>query len=789
MVDEVEISNVGGPSGVASEATLAALVKALNTGSNDASRAIRLESLSRQSAAKKLTGESTLLGKAFRTVADPIGGFVSQLVGGSGRLSDFTDAILGTNNMLTKSFSVFAHFVDDNVDSLRELSSVGANFNNSIFDMRNAAASSAMNMGEFADLVKNNSTTFAQLGGSVSAGARAFGDFSKGVRTSRVGRELMGMGFTISSINEGLTTYLDMQLQSGRSINLRDRNLIKSSEEYLFQLDGLARLTGKQRDQLAAEMSQLQQDAGIRAQLNRLDEDGRKNLNGTLTFLRSTMPGLSKGFEDIMDGVAQTDLGKAIMSQIPGLGSLMERAFSGELSEADFLKEFQRFGPQIAALQGQFSKEQLDAMRSQGGIAAAIAELMDGLTEANTVLGMNTDEIAKEAAKRSKLSELFGSFSQTLTTARTAIEDAFLDSPAFAALSGFGDKLLGMISVEGGLSKFDSVIKSTSEFLFGEQGILTRTVKSVERAVMGFVGDMDDGKTFSESVSNMMSRLGEDIASGWNEFWTGPVGTKIYDTVTYWWERLFFKLREGLNEVFGIQMFVDNAQLEEDRIRLGYANEEQTKDYIEKQKRLLETLDVKLERGTKFVGGRSGAVIDMSPEEKAAAREEKRLIEEIINRLEAKPAETTTPEPVETTTPPTATPVPVATTTHSSVYGIPDTATVQPSNAIPTTDTVLPSQGGIDSRAIGTLKATGYNFEPQDAVTQIHAGERVLNSQETQTFNNLNSIQSDLVKKVEELNTSMLKAVDLLKDSVDAAKATSRSIKSLGTDAMRGVGR
>jgi hypothetical protein len=46
-----------------------------------------------------------------------------------------------------------------------------------------------------------------------------------------------------------------------------------------------------------------------------------------------------------------------------------------------------------------------------------------------------------------------------------------------------------------------------------------------------------------------------------------------------------------------------------------------------------------------------------------------------------------------------------------------------------------------------------------------------------------------LVKKVEELNTSMLKAVDLLKDSVDAAKATSRSIKSLGTDAMRGVGR
>lgn len=773
MVDEVEISNVGGPKGVASEATLAALVKALNTGSNDASRAIRLESLSRQSAAKKLTGESTLLGKAFRTVADPIGGFVSQLVGGSGRLSDFTDAILGTNNILTKSFSVFAHFVDDNVDSLRELSSVGANFNNSIFDMRNAAASSAMNMDEFADLVKNNSTTFAQLGGSVSAGARAFGDFSKGIRTSRVGRELMGMGFSISSINEGLTTYLDMQLQSGRSINLRDRNLIKSSEEYLFQLDGLARLTGKQRDQLAAEMAQLQQDAGIRAQLNNLDEEGRKNLNGTLTFLRSTMPGLSKGFEDIMDGVAQTDLGKAIMSQIPGLGSLMERAFSGELSEADFLKEFQKFGPQISALQGQFSKEQLDAMRAQGGIAATIAELMDGLSEANTVLGMNADEIAKEAAKRSKLSELFGSFSQTLTSARTAIEDAFLDSPAFAALSSFGDKLLGMISVEGGLSKFDSVIKSTTEVLFGEQGILTRVIKSVERAVMGFVGDMEDGKTFSESVSNMMSRLGEDIAYGWNEFWTGPIGTKIYDTVTYWWERLFFKLREGLNEVFGIQMFVDNAELEKDRIRLGLANEQETEKFLAEQRALIKDLQAEVSTKTTYqeqYDPTTGDGIDYTTDialAEAEIKAAKALIAEVEALKLAQDQKEARAEKIAKENTP-ANP-------SATGYNIPQTVVVSPEATA--------------SKALGTLKATGYNFEPQDAVTQIHAGERVLNSQETQTFNNLNSIQSDLVKKVEELNTSMLKAVDLLKDSVDAAKATSRSIKSLGTDAMRGVGR
>ena len=789
MVDEVEISNVGGPKGVASEATLAALVKALNTGTNDSSRAIRLETMARQTFTKGLKGEGTLVGKALGSVVGAASGLVSQLFTGSGRISDFSDAILGTNNILTKSFSVFAHFVDDNVDSLRELSAVGANFNNSIFDMRNAAASSAMSFSDFAELVKSNSATFARLGGSVSSGARAFGDFSKNVRTSRVGKELMGMGFTISSINEGLATYLDMQLQSGRSINLRDRSLIKSSEDYLLQLDQLARLTGKQRDQLASEMAQLQQDAGVRRQLNSLDQDGRKNLQGTLTFLRTTMPGLSKGFEDMMDGVAQTDLGKAITNQIPGLGPLMERAFSGELSEVEFLEEFKRFGPQIKSIQSQFSKEQLDAMRASGGVVGAIAELMDGLTEANGVLGMNTEEIKKEADRRSKLTELFGSFEQTLVEARTALTNAFLESPAFTALSDFGDKLLGLVNTDGTLNKFKGVVETMTETLFGETGILTRAIRSVDGAVSGFIGDLENGETFSQSVANMMSKLGNDIADGWNEFWTGPVGVKIYDTVTLWWERLFFKLREGLNEVFGIQMFVDNAQLEEDRIRLGLANEEQTKAYIEDQKRLLETLDVRLERGTKFVGGRGGGVIDMSPEEKAAAQEQKRLIEANIKRLEAKPVETTTPEPVESTTPPTATPVPVATTPTASMYGIPDTATVQPSNAIPTTDTVLPSQGGIDSRAIGTYRSTGLPAEPQNAITQIHQGERVLNPQETQMYNSQHEIQSKLVKKIEELNTSMLKAVDLLQDSVDATRQTARSIKSLGTDAMRGVGR
>jgi hypothetical protein len=248
-----------------------------------------------------------------------------------------------------------------------------------------------------------------------------------------------------------------------------------------------------------------------------------------------------------------------------------------------------------------------------------------------------------------------------------------------------------------------------------------------------------------------MSRLGEDIAYGWNEFWTGPIGTKIYDTVTLWWERLFFKLKEGLNEIFGLQLFVDNAQLEADRIRLGFANEQETEKFLAEQRGLINDLRAEISSKTE-------AQENLDPNNMSSVDYSTDII--------MKQAELATVEAL-----------------------VAEISALNNTNSVPTTAPPMAIIQPGQARAIGTLKATGYNFEPQDAVTQIHAGERVLNSQETQTFNNLNSIQSDLVKKVEELNTSMLKAVDLLKDSVDAAKATSRSIKSLGTDAMRGVGR
>jgi len=96
---------------------------------------------------------------------------------------------------------------------------------------------------------------------------------------------------------------------------------------------------------------------------------------------------------------------------------------------------------------------------------------------------------------------------------------------------------------------------------------------------------------------------------------------------------------------------------------------------------------------------------------------------------------------------------------------------------------------GLESRKIGTLQATGMRSEPRDTVTQIHAGERVLNPTETQEYNSRssNDSQTATVKKLDELNTSMLTMIKLMNQEISIQSRTMNTISGLGPDLMKGI--
>ena len=95
----------------------------------------------------------------------------------------------------------------------------------------------------------------------------------------------------------------------------------------------------------------------------------------------------------------------------------------------------------------------------------------------------------------------------------------------------------------------------------------------------------------------------------------------------------------------------------------------------------------------------------------------------------------------------------------------------------------------LPGRIVGTLQATGQPTEPRDTVAQIHQGERVLNPQETREFNSQSDIQRDMIKKLDELNTSMHTMVNLMTQELAVQSRTMNSIRGLGPDLMKGIPR
>ena len=480
MAEEIEIGNVGGRDGVASEATMQLLLSEFRNRSSSDSAAQKAQSrlieLNNRST-RDNTNETKLLTKAMKSAGSALKGLGKEAILGGDRLGDFASAAFGASSVLTR----FVQFGDDTIDTLRGLTSVGASFNNNMFDMIGASANSAMNLGDFASMVQNNSATLATFGANVTSGARTIGQFSKDFR-SGVGNELFSMGFTIGDVNEGLISFLDLERRRSLAGLRTDRLSQQAASDYILQLDKLTKLTGEEREQIADRLQQQLQDAGVRAQINRLDGTARDNFESSLAFIESQLSGpLADGLKDLMDGVAQTDLGKALQSQIPGIGQFAQQMFAGGKSVDEVIDAMtNRFGPQLEGLAGAYSKAQLDQMRMSGGVTGAIAEILDSSYQINQLVGRDAEAAAEEQRRRERITSTLGGFEQAITSARKFIIDAFLDSAdqADGLKAAFGNlfstvKNLFAPNTDGSLSTLGTTITEYFNKWFGTGGTVT----------------------------------------------------------------------------------------------------------------------------------------------------------------------------------------------------------------------------------------------------------------------------------------------------------------------------
>ena len=191
----------------------------------------------------------------LRTIFDKTAGITEKLTSGAGQASDVFGVFAGMGGAIGLAgtgFQKLAKFQEEQLKNYQEITRAGVSFGGSLTDMRMAASNMYLTMDQFTSLIKNNSESFAKMGGTADDGAKAFATLSKSLLSSEAGDNLRALGYTSEQVNQGLATYITMTGGRNKQEMANTAALTASAAAYMTELDSLAEITGKTKDEQIA---------------------------------------------------------------------------------------------------------------------------------------------------------------------------------------------------------------------------------------------------------------------------------------------------------------------------------------------------------------------------------------------------------------------------------------------------------------------------------------------------------------------------------------------------------
>ena len=268
------------------------------SGSGSSSTPRDNDSSTRSDFIKKLTGASD----AAKDMGGAVLGAASKIAEGGARMSDATDALakgfagLGTSGTalgagLAKGISGLAALgqnIDQNVDTFRKLSDTGLAFGNDIMAMKEQASGARLSIAEFSEVMQKNNATMIGFGATSAASAKQLSKMSDEFFKSGLGEQLRGMGYTTKELNDVLAVSISGQkIKDLNDQGSRDRAL-KAASSLAFEMDAIAKITGKSKEAQLDELRKTQADGQIIAARNLMIAEGGAKTAEAFTAVSTT---------------------------------------------------------------------------------------------------------------------------------------------------------------------------------------------------------------------------------------------------------------------------------------------------------------------------------------------------------------------------------------------------------------------------------------------------------------------------------------------------------------------
>ena len=324
-------------------------------------------------------------------------------VGAFGTALKAGTAVLGAAGMAV------AAYAQNMTDGFVALSQSGANYNGDIVKTASEINGLGLTMNAFTQIVQQNAAGLASYGGSVTNGARQFVELTNVMR-NEFGGELYSLGLRYEEQAEQLAKYTSVQSRNTLFSTLSYQEQSAAFKEYITDLNELASITGKSRQQLAEEMAQnnLRADANIR--LQGATEEAQKMM--TMAF---KMGGEGSPLSNIMmAGAAGRSLAQEIAAGTPGirefvaanpeaaekLRTLADNMARGEIDQNGFMAGLKALGPGIEnsaqELRGLFGISDIATVSVQA--ASDLQQFMNQLDTSIGKTGTAVDHVSKKAS-------------------------------------------------------------------------------------------------------------------------------------------------------------------------------------------------------------------------------------------------------------------------------------------------------------------------------------------------------------------------------------------------------
>jgi len=291
------------------------------------------------------------------------------------KVNDFTNALSGIP-ILGPIIGALGNALQGSIDNFRTLSTVGADFGVGVNGVRLEAAKAGLSLETFTKTISENSGNLALLGGNASTGARIFqkvnaslqGPFQEG---------LARLGFSMDETAEYTAGYLAMQTKLGKAQRMSQDELNEGAQNYLLELDRLARVTGMSRAEAQKALDAQLQDKRMKALSMSLGAFGEE-LNSTIAGISSKNKDVADGLKDLMvtNGAPITEMGKSIALNNPELARAAVAYKNQRITGAEFEKALRAAG-----------RVSNDRMRAEGGQLALYSHLGSGINNAVFELG------------------------------------------------------------------------------------------------------------------------------------------------------------------------------------------------------------------------------------------------------------------------------------------------------------------------------------------------------------------------------------------------------------------